>query len=398
MGSVIVEELAAPKAAPPPAAPEAPGQRAQFQPLLRPVMPELDSIRGLAILMVIAFHAFYSQPDNIPQTFTRVQNLFIQATWVGEYGVNLFFVLSGFLITGLLLQSVRRPDYYRRFYRRRALRILPAYYAILVVLVALRASGAFLGLSAIYLSNVTPLFGVAIAYPVLWSLAVEEHFYLLWPTVVRRLRVQQLLWCAALLVLAAPVCRWISFLIVSGKGSADYSYLHYTWNAMDGLACGAFVSIGLQEFAWDRAKLFRFSMWTFAAAAAIWIVGLPFGILRAGRPLGAAFRYTPWNLGAAGILCIFLLLGTGPGKGIVLSPVLRFVGRISYGLYLVHMLAFDFYDYAVRGIFSGRGLPLAVFPALCVRFCAAGALAIGIAFLSRKYFEEPFLRWKERLG
>lgn len=85
-------------------------------------MPELDSIRGIAILAVVIYHGFYWQVDLT--AFTRWQSILLTLTWPGRLGVNLFFVLSGFLITGLLLDSKAKPDYYKRFYVRRALRIL----------------------------------------------------------------------------------------------------------------------------------------------------------------------------------------------------------------------------------------------------------------------------------
>jgi len=99
----------------------------------------------------------------------------------GFIGVDLFFVLSGFLITGILLDSRESRHYYARFYTRRALRILPVYYALLVLLLLLHSSSIqFVGLSFIYLANMTVFFGVSCGYGPLWSLALEEHYYLLW--------------------------------------------------------------------------------------------------------------------------------------------------------------------------------------------------------------------------
>ena len=163
---------------------------APFAALLRPRMPELDTIRGIAVLLVLFFHGF-----GFRYGIEGFPKLFVAATLPGWMGVNLFFVLSGFLITGILLDSKPKADYYRTFYIRRALRILPLYYAVLLLLAVLartgwvnrQASWAFLGLSFFYLSNVTVLFGVPMQYGVLWSLAVEEHFYLLWPAAVRSL-------------------------------------------------------------------------------------------------------------------------------------------------------------------------------------------------------------------
>ncbi|MGO8795530.1 MAG: acyltransferase family protein [Candidatus Sulfotelmatobacter sp.] len=103
--------------------------------LLRPKMPELDCVRGVAILMVLFYHGFATRQDLT--AFSGLPRLVVWLASPGWTGVNLFFALSGFLITGILLDSKPNPQYYRRFYVRRALRILPAYYALLFVLVIL---------------------------------------------------------------------------------------------------------------------------------------------------------------------------------------------------------------------------------------------------------------------
>src|SRR5258708_4274543 len=95
-------------------------------------MPELNTLRGLAVLLVLFFHGFGFEFTT--RGLSGVAKLFVAATLPGWMGVNLFFVLSGFLITGVLLDSKGRTDYFRRFYYRRALRILPIYYAVLAVL------------------------------------------------------------------------------------------------------------------------------------------------------------------------------------------------------------------------------------------------------------------------
>ena len=112
-----------------------PGPRAAsaYEPLIRAHMPELDTIRGLAILGVLLYHGFYWVRDL--SLYAPWQRHFFTLMAPGQFGVNLFFVLSGFLITGILLDSRNRPDYYQRFYFRRALRILPAYYLTLLLLI-----------------------------------------------------------------------------------------------------------------------------------------------------------------------------------------------------------------------------------------------------------------------
>src|SRR5579864_2458270 len=373
---------------------------AQNEPLLRQTMPELDSIRGLAILMVVVYHAFYWQNDL--HGLSHITKLLVLASWMGRLGVNLFFVLSGFLITGLLLQSSGRPDYYRRFYVRRALRILPAYYALLFVLAfaALmhRVSLAFVGLSAIYLANMAPLLGVSMSYPVLWSLAVEEHFYLVWPMVVRRFAPRRLFLIAVIVVVITPILRWISFAIDSHRGYVSFTFSDYTWNSLDGLAFGALLMIALRQFGWSRRTLGGYSTMAILGAAGIWFAGIPFGILsRQGAALGAALQVTPWNLGFAGVLGLFLLAGTSQWKAVVLSPVLAFLGRISYGLYLIDLLSFDAFDWAARNFFPHLESLIGRFPELCIRFICGSCGAITVAYFSRVYFEEPFLRLKDRL-
>jgi peptidoglycan/LPS O-acetylase OafA/YrhL len=199
-------------------------------------MPELDSIRGLAILAVVVYHAFYWTRDL--SSFPKWQRFFLLSLSPGQFGVNLFFVLSGFLITGILLDSRRHADYYSRFYLRRALRILPAYYFTIFLLVIFGlTSGGFLIMSLVYCANLSGLFGIALSYPVLWSLAVEEHFYLLWPTAVKRLGAASLLSLSVVLLLLSPLSRLLYHLHAAKTGIWS-TFVYYSWNNADGLALG----------------------------------------------------------------------------------------------------------------------------------------------------------------
>ena len=207
--------------------------------ILRPRMPELDTIRGIAVLFVLFFHGFGFRYG--VKGLAGFPKLFVAATLAGWVGVNLFFVLSGFLITGILLDTKFDADYYSRFYVRRALRILPLYYAVLAILAVLTRAGwtnrsaswAFLGLSFFYLSNVTALFGVALQYGVLWSLAVEEHFYLLWPAAVRSLSRSRVAILGLIICVVCPCLRGYYFIRGYNTGTG------YTWLVADGLATGA---------------------------------------------------------------------------------------------------------------------------------------------------------------
>jgi len=194
-------------------------------------MPELDTIRGIAVLGVLFLHGFEWQYGALH--FSGAARILIAATQPGSLGVDLFFVLSGFLITGILLDSRESRHYLSRFYTRRALRILPVYYALLVLLLLLHSSSIqFVGLSFIYLANMTSFFGVSCGYGPLWSLAVEEHYYLLWPTVVRAVTRNHLAVASLTIMALVPVLRVVCFEFGWGKGSLDWytsvSYTHLT--------------------------------------------------------------------------------------------------------------------------------------------------------------------------
>jgi len=187
-------------------------------------IPELDGLRGLAILLVLVFHYTAQEGVLAPDTLTgRLQRLFI----MGWTGVDLFFVLSGFLIGGILLDARNSPCYFKTFYCRRFFRIIPIYYlwiVLYVVLIAVAGNtimrlsnsgvrpplGPGIGSYFLFLQNLVslPLFGLAGAwFGHLWSLAVEEQFYLAAPLVVRFTDVRYLKWILGGLVMCVPLLR-----------------------------------------------------------------------------------------------------------------------------------------------------------------------------------------------
>jgi peptidoglycan/LPS O-acetylase OafA/YrhL len=282
-----------------------PAPALSYEGLLRPRMPELDTIRGTTVLLVLFFHGFGFRYGL--HGLSGLPKLFVAATLPGWVGVNLFFVLSGFLITGILLDSKPAAHYYRRFYTRRALRILPLYYAVLLFLAVLtrtrlvsrHASWAFLGLSFLYLSNVTELFGVPMQYGVLWSLAVEEHFYLLWPAAVRALSRRRV---AIDHLHSMP--KFASALLLSRLQRG------YTWLIADGLALGAVLAAVARGPLGTRSRMWGVTFAAFAVSLTMFAVGYPFGIFLASRFLGITLRETALNLFFAGTVASTLLAGT----------------------------------------------------------------------------------------
>ena len=350
------------------------------QPILRRYMPELDSLRGLAVLLVLLFHGI--APPLSPN-WSHAERILIAVSGYAWVGVNLFFVLSGFLITGILIDSKNDVHYYSRFYARRAFRILPALWCmLLVLLISARIDWRFFGLSAFFLANFAPLLGVTLQYGPLWSLAVEEHFYLLWPAAVRNLQRRTWIGIAVFIILATPVLRWLGY-VHAGRPAGWVSL--YTWCNLDGLALGALLAISVRAPNFRREHLAR-------VAFPLLLIGFA-GCVLSTRSLAAIaiLLSSACNIAALGLISCALLIGTTERKAFVDRPVLRFFGWLSYGLYLVHVFAFYVIDIAF-----GRGWSLLrqsnnPVVAMLLRFALGSALAIALAFLSRRSLETKFL-------
>ncbi len=361
--------------------------------LLRPRMPELDTLRGIAVLLVLFFHGFGFEFGLLG--LHGIPKLLVAATLPGWVGVNLFFVLSGFLITGILLDTKARPDYFRRFYYRRALRILPIYYAVLIALamfsrtglISRPASWGFLGLSAIYLANVTELFGVPMQYGVLWTLAIEEHFYLIWPTAVRALSRKMVAVAALAIFIGCALLRYYYCLKGYDAGQG------YTWLYADGLALGAILAAIARSSWGTRRAMKTITTFLLAGSLAMLALGAP-GIFLASHRVGMVLRPTVINLFFAGVVALFLLIGTSPWKWLVNRPLLQFFGEISYGVYLIHMLMFDIVDRWLPASVSSLSDTKWRFEFMLLHFCLGAGLTIVVAYLSRRHFEEFFLRLK----
>ena len=348
--------------------------------LIRAYMPELDSARGLAILLVLIYHGV-AAPANaeligFPRYLLRVSEL-------GWVGVNLFFVLSGFLITGILLDTRTQSGFYRRFYIRRAARILPALYTTLVVLLAAGwISWRFLILSTFFVANFAPLLGTFLQYGPLWSLAVEEHFYLIWPAAIRRFSWRTLAFASAAIFVATPFARAVGIWL---RGPSHFE-ASYTWFNFDGLALGALIAITLRHLSLERRRLWFISFLGMITGAGT------LAVTAHRPPWGTAVAASASNLAFAGFLITMLLLGTSRWSFLVNRPFLKFLGFISYGLYLAHVLAFRLTEILfakpLAELVAAKGLAAA----MLLRFVGGATLGILVAYLSRHSLEDMFLR------
>jgi peptidoglycan/LPS O-acetylase OafA/YrhL len=280
---------------------------------------ELDGLRAFAILGVFLYHTF-----NVP--------LF----WMG---VDLFFVLSGFLITGVLLDSKQSGKaYFRHFYSRRARRILAPY--ILVMLISSLLFGTqwaqqwywyvFFGTN---IGNALQAPGHESLVP-LWSLAVEEQFYLLWPLLVFVCSARVLARIAAGLLLLAPILRALATPLFS----THFPIYYLTPFRMDLLGSGALLAV-LWRTDGRLFKNFEALAWFLATAAVsllVWFGRYPNFRTGSNTVVANVFIYSLVTVLATSLVVI-ALIGKGPICQVLRSPPLRWIGKISYSMYLIHM-------------------------------------------------------------
>ncbi len=324
-------------------------------------IPQLDGLRGLAVLLVLLAHSAI-EFIHVPY-FRLVDNY-------GSLGVQLFFVLSGFLITRILLDSKDRPHFFRNFFARRALRIYPLYYALLAFVVfsgTVHQHGVHWWAYVLYVSNL--VYGnttqPAPLGPV-WSLAVEEQFYLLWPLIVYALSRRSLERLCFAMIIGTIGLRFTGLL-----------QLHNTLLQLDALAAGALVACRLEQIAGWRPSA------RFVACL------LPLGL---SLPAGFWNNLSQTVQALSGMALLVLLLDDGA----VISrrfraPALRYLGKISYGVYLLHSLVFAAFlrsGFGQSVIRSGS--------AIGALLCLAGEFCIVLAIASVSFylFESPFLRLK----
>lgn len=339
-------------------------------------IPELDGVRGLAILMVFIYHSVLRGTElNLSPLLTT----FTKVTDIGWAGVDLFFVLSGYLITSILLETRTREKYYRNFYGRRVLRIFPVYYISLTVIFVLVDSAAYNGLGNfvvafyLYLQNWMLALGAFALSQYLghfWSLAIEEQFYLMWPYIVRKLEPCKLLWIALTLVALSPLLRWLILQAWGDVATAQLFLFSATITRFDGLLLGAAVAIilRLDLFAAKQLTLARIVAALSALAALVILYHKPGSSLWYNVPtLTLGFTL----IALAGAALIVLLLRSDNAallRRIFRSPVLLFAGKYSYALYVFHWPLISIcLAFSLRLGFSGM---------------AAWALGIVAAFIS----------------
>jgi peptidoglycan/LPS O-acetylase OafA/YrhL len=298
---------------------------------------------------------------------------------LGMRGVDLFFVLSGFLITSLLLKDRTSASYYQDFYWKRALRILPLYLLCLLGLALFAPhSGPEVLISAFFIANLAPFFHIQTIGP-FWTLAIEEQFYILWPTVVRRRSVEQLSRWAFGIGISAMLLR----LLFACFGHYNY---RYTFLRCDGLAVGALLACWFERRP-DTTTLSPRESASISLASGIGVLCLLCRFLMPATLRGKAFDADLDQTGVtllAGSAIAFILVKRGsPLLAVFRSRLLLFFGLISYAMYMTHIYIVNAYT-ALRGPVPGGDNA-----ALALRFATVFAATIALTLVTRYLVELP---------
>ncbi len=351
--------------------------------------PALDGLRGVAILLVIFLHNFG----------------FMNYFFFGWLGVDLFFVLSGFLITDILLKSLGKPYFLRNFYMRRLLRIFPLFYLILVICLFILPAIKSLDLDIsyyinnqvwlwTYLQNWLFVFKEPYGDKILlhtWSLAVEEQFYLVWPITILLVRKPKALLAVVLMVLVGVAAARYAVWVYKVQDLA-YSSL-YTFTRIDGLCIGAAVALLIRI----NPELLK----KYTTAIVLLMAGINFGFYFINNQRAFTLPYLAF-VGYTTFAVLFGLLVyeavTGESKIIQVlfdNRVLKFFGKISYGLYVYHWpVYYILFPYLLDYFINSAEFGLR--PAEITAAVMVTIAAVFISLISYHFFEKPFLRLKSR--
>jgi peptidoglycan/LPS O-acetylase OafA/YrhL len=380
-------------------------------------IPVLDGLRGLAIVLVVFNHLGHSLQEPFGN---RIDYLLLKLSGSAWCGVDLFFVLSGFLITGILADSLDGPHYFRNFYARRALRIFPLYYGFLLVLFAL-LPGTPLAIADsfardhqlwywAYLDNI--LFAITGVLPAstfyMWSLAVEEQFYLAWPLLVLLVPRRPLTLLAASIV---PLLFILRIALVPLVGLTQSQVYVLTPLRLDALAAGAFVALTARQrggWAWLARVAPAVALVSGAMSVALAIykpilalaLRLPMSSVNTGTlrwdSAVQTTRFTAYAIFFAALLVLVMRARESSALARTAgSTPMRMFGRYSYAMYMFNVpVAF----LAQRFGFGGDRLPVVAgmqWPRALLFFAMLLTATTTLAFISWNVYEKHFLKLKD---
>ena len=361
-------------------------------------VPELDGIRGIAVLMVLAFHIlshaefFYHSP---------LARFFYWSTQMGWAGVDLFFVLSGFLITNILLEKKGQKHYFRNFYMRRVLRIFPVYYLCLTVIFI----GGFYDSSITGVSTTSTIFwfysylqnwlfasgsGPALYFVHFWSLAIEEQFYLFWPFVVYYADQKALMKIGGVAIFGALFLR-ILFVFILDRPDILNTFPQYsTITRIDSLMIGSLIAIGLQSVSLKDGLIKdapRVLAYATLIVVACFLIQPDSPLTNNGAMLTVGYSGLAIMTGAL-IVVLLTKEDANLARRIFRHRILTFFGKYSYALYVFHWPVTSFIiEYYIKKGYQGL-VPWLMF------IVGAFAISLVLALLSWKLMEKPILGLK----
>ena len=348
-------------------------------------IPQFDGLRGVAVLSVLIGHSGFLEalPHAGMLEYTR-------------FGVDLFFVLSGFLITGILLDSKGSEHYFRNFYVRRALRNWPLYYIILflafvltpIVAPSMKSEAGVWPAFFFYVQNIalvhrdTYPFGLGAT----WSLAVEEQFYLTWPLLVFLLKRRTLA-----IVSFSLAAMSLSLRLVFHLQGAAPGFVHFfTLSRLDAIAFGTLAALWLRSPNCTLIQ-WRTRAYQFLALGVTGVIVARMVMHRNSSSVGYAFLAITFT-GLLGISLASDARGSLLGRTLTLGW-LRYIGKISYGIYLLHFPLFLMWAHLIA---SKNFLPANPIARNLLAFAGQMFIAILAAAISWRFLERPILQLKER--
>lgn len=374
----------------------APTQKSQPEPHHNPA---LDGIRGLAILCVLGHHLIHinQQASGPVYIWSRA---FVDSLWCG---VDIFFALSGFLITGILVRTLSAPGYFRNFYGRRTLRIFPLYYFVLFVLLLCTpwlhiAWGSQIWHLLTYTNHPFPplhdsqwsfYFGGDLSLVNFWSLHIEEQFYLFWPLLVFLFRLpRRLLFVAGGLSLVSILLR----LYLAAKGVPYIAIYSSLLTRLDALLIGALLALLLYSPVRHRVlRIAPYALSAFLLGLAVVFVHNHGLLWKNVSPTCFSLQFTLISLATTALIAV-CLDSDSRVTHLFSTPTLRFFGRYSYGMYVYHSVLPIFY----MGAFHRLIAPLILHPAIqhLLMTFAELTTTIVVSMLSYHLLEMRFLRLK----
>ena len=361
-------------------------------------LPQLDVLRFFAFLGVFVWHI---PPGGLE--FFEHHGIVGSAGIAGSFGVDLFFALSAYLITTLLLreQTARGAVDVPRFYVRRALRIWPLYFFFIGLALVLSRFVGWLAVKRSYLAAMSAFVGnFAMArwgddagyIGPLWSVSIEEQFYLLWPLFLRRASRRGLVWAAITLFAVACASRMLMWRL----GFQARPLWYYTFTRLDPIAAGVLLAAVPIE-AFPRRLSSRVAL--VAIGFAGWLFAAHYCRLQANGPagFGTTAGYPAVALGAAAFLAAVLGAGKAGGRFLSSRPLI-YLGKISYGLYVYHGLAIELTRRFLFGVvlFALLRFSWPLWLGWPIYLGIAFPLTVLMAACSYRWLETPFLGLKQR--